>query len=157
MAPSYKTYTPKHAELTHDWFIVDATGQTLGRVATEVARLLRGKHKPMFSPHLDTGDFVIVINADKVVVSGQKGRDKLYHHHTMYPGGLRTINFQDQLARHPTRPVYDAIKGMLPHNRLGRAIITKLKVYAGAEHPHHAQQPKEYKLEYAGAVQSDQA
>lgn len=144
-----KTYSPKAADIKHDWYVVDAAGQTLGRVATEVARLLRGKHKPMYSTHIDTGDYVIVINAKDIVVTGNKAIDKTYVHHTMYPGGFREINFRDQLAKHPTRPVYDAIKGMLPHNRLGREMLGKLKVYAGAEHPHNAQTPKEYKLEYS--------
>ncbi len=156
MTVTYKTYTPKTAEIKHEWYIVDAAGQTLGRVATEVARLLRGKHKPIYSPHMDTGDYVIVINAKDIVVTGNKLNDKVYVHHTMYPGGFRQINFKDQLAKHPTRPVYDAIKGMLPHNRLGRAMISKLKVYADADHPHQAQTPKEYKLEYARAVQTEE-
>ncbi len=143
-----KTYTPKAADIKHEWFIVDAAGQTLGRVATEVAHILKGKHKPIYATHMDTGDYVIIINAKDIVVTGGKALKKKYVHHTMYPGGFREINFQDQLAKHPTRPIYDAIKGMLPHNRLGREMLTKLKVYAAAEHPHGAQQPKELKLEY---------
>ncbi len=149
MSMTFKTYSPKPPEIKQEWHIVDATGQTLGRLATEVARLLKGKHKPMYSPHMDTGDYVIVINAKDIVVTGGKALKKTYVHHTMYPGGFREINFQDQLAKHPTRPVYDAIKGMLPHNRLGREMITKLKVYADDQHPHGAQKPKEFKLEYA--------
>lgn len=144
-----KTYSPKAADIKHEWYVVDAAGQTLGRVATEVARLLRGKHKPMYSTHIDTGDYVIVINAKDIAVTGNKATDKVYVHHTMYPGGFRQISFRDQLAKHPTQPVYDAIKGMLPHNRLGREMLGKLKVYAGSEHPHNAQTPKEYKLEYS--------
>ena len=151
-----KTYSPKPPEITHEWYIVDATGQTLGRVATEVARLLRGKHKPIYSPHMDTGDYVVIINAKDIVVTGAKGLNKKYVHHTMYPGGFREINFQNQLAKHPTRPIYDAIKGMLPHNRLGSEMLGKLKVYAGAEHPHHAQQPKEFTLEYTAARVEEQ-
>ncbi len=147
-----KTFTPKTAEIKHEWYIVDAQGQTLGRVATEVARLLRGKHKAIYSPHMDTGDYVIVINAKDIVVTGKKLTDKVYVHHSQHPGGFRSIAFRDQLAKHPTRPVYDAIKGMLPHNRLGRAMLDKLKVYAEAEHPHGAQQPKEYTLEYARPI-----
>lgn len=143
-----KTYTPKPGDIKHEWHVVDAAGQTLGRVATEVANLLRGKHKPIYSLHVDTGDFVVIINAKDIVVTGGKPLKKFYVRHSMYPGGFRQVNFQDQLAKHPTRPIYDAVKGMLPHNRLGRAMITKLKVYPGAEHPHQAQQPKEYKLEY---------
>jgi large subunit ribosomal protein L13 len=144
-----KTYSPKAADIKPEWYVVDAAGQTLGRVATEVARLLRGKHKPIYSPHADTGDYVVIINAKDIVVTGNKPTDKIYYHHTMFPGGLRQIAFRDQLAKHPTRPIYTAIKGMLPHNRLGRAMIGKLRVYAGPDHPHTAQTPKEYKLEYA--------
>ncbi|HEX2915043.1 MAG TPA: 50S ribosomal protein L13 [Chloroflexia bacterium] len=146
-----KTFTPTPQEIKHEWYIVDAAGMTLGRVASEVAKLLKGKHKPIYATHMDTGDYVIVINAKDIVVTGNKLADKKYVHHTMYPGGFREINLQDQLAKHPTRPVYDAVKGMLPRNRLGNAMLSKLKVYAGAEHPHGAQQPKEYKLEYTSA------
>lgn len=153
MSTTFKTFTPKLAEIKRDWYIVDAEGQTLGRVATEVARLLRGKHKPIFAPHMDTGDYVIIINASKIVLTGNKPQNKKYVHHTMYPGGFREINFAKQIVKHPTRPIYDAVKGMLPHNRLGRAMIGKLKVYEGAEHPHEAQQPKEFKLEYTGSNQ----
>jgi len=148
-----KTYSPKppEIEVTREWYIVDAAGQTLGRVATEVARLLRGKHKAIYSPHMDTGDYVIVINAKDIVVTGNKAQQKLYIHHTMHPQGFRQINFADQLKKHPTWPVEEAITGMLPHNRLGRAMAGKLKVYAGSEHPHEAQKPKEFKLEYTAA------
>ena len=145
-----KTYSPKPPEITHEWYVVDAAGQTLGRVATEVAILLKGKHKPIYATHMDTGDYVVIINAKDIVVTGKKLSDKKYVHHTMYPGGFREITLQDQLAKHPTRPIFDAVKGMLPKNRLGRAMLGKLKVYEGAEHPHTAQQPKEYKLEYTG-------
>lgn len=150
MTQMQKTYSPKPPEITHEWYIVDAAGQTLGRIATEVAILLKGKHKPIYATHMDTGDYVVIINAKDIVVTGKKLTDKKYVHHTMYPGGFREIALQDQLAKHPTRPIFDAIKGMLPHNRLGRAMLGKLKVYEGAEHPHTAQQPKEYKLEYTG-------
>ncbi len=145
-----KTFTPTPPDIKREWHIVDAAGLTLGRVATEVATLLRGKHKPIYSPHMDTGDYVIIINAKDIVVTGNKSSDKLYIHHTMHPQGFRQINFNDQLKKHPTWPLEDAIKGMLPHNRLGRAMAKKLKVYAGSEHPHTAQQPKEYKFTYTG-------
>jgi large subunit ribosomal protein L13 len=144
----FKTYSPKPPEITRQWHVIDAAGQTLGRVATEAAILLRGKHKPIYSPHMDTGDYVIIINAQDIVVTGNKANDKLYIHHTMHPQGFRQTNFADRIKKHPTWPLEDAIKGMLPHNRLGRAMAKKLKVYAGAEHPHSAQQPKEYKLHY---------
>jgi large subunit ribosomal protein L13 len=122
---------------------VDAQGKTLGRLATRIAAVLKGKHKPIYSPSLDTGDYVIVINADKVVVTGRKLDDKFYYRHTGYPGGLRKINLRDQLARHPERVLTTAVRGMLPHNRLGRAMVKKLKVYAGADHPHAAHKPKQ--------------
>lgn len=144
-----KTFTPKPPEINREWYILDAKGQTLGRVATEVARILRGKHKAMFTPNIDTGDYVVIINAADIVVTGKKSNDKIYYWHTMHPGGFRQERFSDRIRRHPTWPLYEAIQGMLPHNRLGRAVIKKLKVYAGPEHPHGAQQPKEIKLEYA--------
>jgi large subunit ribosomal protein L13 len=144
-----KTFSPKQEDIKREWYVVDASGQTLGRVATEVAILLRGKHKAIYAPHADTGDNVIIINADKIVVTGKKDTDKIYYHHTMYPQGFRQIAFRDQLVKHPTWPLEDAIRGMLPHNRLGRAMISKLYIYAGDKHPHGAQQPKEYKLQYA--------
>ncbi len=145
---SNSTYTPRPPDIKREWHIVDAKGQTLGRVATEVARLLRGKHKAIYAPHMDTGDFVVIINAAEIVVTGNKAKDKIYYHHTMWPGGFRQENFSDRLHRHPTWPLHDAIQGMLPHSRLGRAMIKKLKIYPGAEHPHAAQMPKEFKLEY---------
>jgi large subunit ribosomal protein L13 len=135
---------------------VDAAGQTLGRVATEVAILLKGKHKPIYATHMDTGDYVIIINAKDIVVTGNKLADKKYYRHSQYPGGFREVTLGDQLEKHPTRPIFDAVKGMLPKNRLGRAQLEKLKVYEGAEHPHTAQQPKEYKLEYTGPREGDQ-
>jgi len=146
-----KTYTPKPPEIEalRQWYVVDAAGQTLGRLSTEVARLLRGKHKPIYSPHIDTGDYVIILNAKDIVLTGKKTNQKLYIHHTGHPQGFRQINFADQIKKHPTWPVEEAVKGMLPHNRLGRAMAKKLKVYAGTDHPHQAQQPKEFKLPYA--------
>ncbi len=136
------TYAPKAADITRDWYVVDAEGMVLGRVATEVARVLRGKHKPTFAPYIDTGDHVIVINADKVTLTGNKLRDKMVHRHSGYPGGLRSESYGDLLARRPADAVRRSIVGMLPHNRLGRAQARKLRVYAGAHHPHAAQQPQ---------------
>jgi len=141
-----KTYTAKPETVKRDWLIVDAEGLTLGRLASAVALRLRGKHKPEFTPHVDTGDNIIIINADKVAVTGKKAQDKMYYRHTGYPGGIREINFDDLQARRPGRVVELAVKGMLPKNPLGRAMFTKLKVYAGTEHPHAAQQPKELKV-----------
>lgn len=141
-----KTYTAKPETVKREWFVIDAEGATLGRLATLVATYLRGKHKPEYTPHVDTGDNIIVINADKVAVTGAKALDKMYYRHTGYPGGLREINFNDLQTRKPGRVVELAVKGMLPRNPLGRAMFTKLKVYAGTEHPHTAQQPKELKV-----------
>jgi large subunit ribosomal protein L13 len=145
-----KTFSPKPADVeeARKWYVIDATGLTLGRIATEVAHVLRGKHKAIYSPHMDTGDNVVVINAEKLVVTGNKAADKLYYRHSGYPGGFRATTFEDRMKRHPTWPIYDAVRGMLPHNRLGRAMIKKLRVYEGAEHPHGAQQPEELKLKY---------
>ncbi len=137
-----RTYSTKPAEIERQWFVVDARGQTLGRLASEIAKILKGKHKPIYTPHLDTGDFVIVINAGKVHVTGNKMDQKMYYRHSGYPGGLKSITLREQLKRHPTRVIRSAVKGMLPHNRLGRATLKKLKVYAGDAHPHEAQQPK---------------
>ncbi|MES2562570.1 MAG: 50S ribosomal protein L13 [Pseudomonadota bacterium] len=137
-----KTFSAKSHEVQRDWFILDATGKVLGRVATEVARRLRGKHKPEFTPHVDTGDYIVVVNADKLRVTGNKTKDKLYHRHTTYPGGLYTTNFEKLQAKHPERVLQLAVKGMLPKGPLGYAMIKKMKVYAGAEHPHSAQQPQ---------------
>ena len=141
-----KTYSQKASEVQRDWYVVDATDQTLGRLATQIATLLRGKHKPTFSPNLDGGDFVVVVNAEKVHVTGRKEDQKTYHRHSGYPGGLRSRPLREQLERRPTEVIRKAVKGMLPRNRLGRAQIGKLKVYAGPEHPHAAQQPKPYTL-----------
>ncbi len=142
-----KTYVTKKDAIQHDWYVVDAAGQNLGRLATRVAAVLRGKHKPIFTPSLDTGDFVVVINVEKITVTGAKLEDKEYFDYSGYPGGLRTTTLREQLSKHPDRVLTHAVKGMLPHNRLGRAMLKKLKIYAGPEHPHQAQQPKEMKLE----------
>ena len=137
-----KTFTAKPAEVKRDWYVIDATGKTLGRMATEIARRLRGKHKPEYTPHIDTGDYIVVINAEKVAVTGNKASDKQYHHHTGYIGGLKTTTFEKLVVEKPERIINEAVKGMLPKNPLGRAMFRKLKVYAGPEHQHAAQQPK---------------
>jgi large subunit ribosomal protein L13 len=139
------TYTPKLGDITPAWYLIDAEGKTLGRLATTVARLLRGKHKPEFTPFLDTGDFVIVINAAKIRVTGKKMQDKVYHSYSGYQSGLKTINFEDLLAKKPEMIIEFAVKGMLPKGPLGRKVFKKLNVYAGAEHPHGAQKPEVYK------------
>ena len=136
-----KTYSAKPGEVTQHWFVVDADGQTLGRLATRIATVLRGKHKPQFTPHVDTGDFVIVLNAAKVQLTGRKMEQKLYHRYSGYPGGLRSLSAQHVRDNDPERMIRQAVKGMLPKNRLARQLIKKLKVYPGAEHPHQAQQP----------------
>jgi large subunit ribosomal protein L13 len=141
-----KTYSAKPEDIKRDWYVVDATDMALGRLASQVAQILRGKHKPIFTPHMDTGDFVIVINAEKIRLSGTKADSKQYFHHTGFPGGTRFRSFKDTLNQHPERIVEHAVKGMLPHNRLGRALFKKLKVYAGNEHPHQAQLPKPLEL-----------
>ena len=137
-----KTVSTKPADVTRDWFVVDAEGKTLGRMASEIARLLRGKHKPEYTPHVDTGDYIIVVNAEKVRVTGNKAKDKMYYRHTGYPGGLRSMSFEKMIDHAPERVVEFAVKGMLPKGPLGRAMYAKLKVYAGTEHPHQAQQPQ---------------
>jgi large subunit ribosomal protein L13 len=137
-----KTFSAKPHEVQRDWYVVDATGQVLGRVAAEIARRLRGKHKPEFTPHVDTGDYIVVVNAEKLRVTGNKAKDKLYHRHTTYPGGLYTSSFEKIQAKHPERVLQMAVKGMLPKGPLGYAMLKKMKVYPGAEHPHTAQQPK---------------
>lgn len=141
-----KTYSAKPHEIDQKWLLVDAEGQTLGRMATAIATRLRGKHKPEYTPHIDTGDFVVVINADKVRVTGNKAKDKIYHSHSGFPGGLKSISFERLLEKAPERVIKQAVKGMLPRNSLGRAMFKKLKVYAGAEHPHTAQQPESVHL-----------
>ena len=137
-----KTYSAKPGEIDREWYIVDAEGQTLGRLATQIADRLRGKGKPQFTPHVDTGDFVIVVNAEKIQVTGNKLDEKMYYKHSGYPGGLRERTLREQLDRQPTEVLRKAVKGMLPRNKLGRAQLTKLKIYAGPEHPHEAQAPK---------------
>lgn len=137
-----KTYSPKAREIQQDWFVVDATGMTLGRLATTIADTLRGKHKPQFAPHVDTGDYVVVLNCGKVAVTGNKLQQKKYYRHSGYPGGLRERTLAEQLERHPEEVLRHAVKGMLPRNRMGRKQITKLKLYQGAEHPHGNHQPE---------------
>ncbi|HET7718755.1 MAG TPA: 50S ribosomal protein L13 [Acidimicrobiales bacterium] len=137
-----RTYSPKASEITREWWVIDAEGMVLGRLATEVARVLRGKHKPMFAPHLDCGDHVIVVNADKVVLTSGKAEKKTVWRHSGFPGGIKSMSYRDALDRKPAEAVRRTIKGMLPKNRLGAQMLTKLKVYAGPEHPHQAQQPK---------------
>ncbi len=141
-----KTYTAKPKDIKREWFLVDAEGKTLGRLATKIAEILRGKHKPIYTPHLDCGDYVVVINADKIRVTGRKLDQKIYYRHSGYPGGLKSITLRDQLQKHPERVLEAAVRGMLPKNRLGRKMFKKLKVYAGDSHPHQAQQPKTLEL-----------
>jgi large subunit ribosomal protein L13 len=139
----YKSYYPKVAEIDRQWLLVDADGQNLGRLATKVAALLLGKHKPTFTPGVEMGDFVVVVNAQKITVTGtrthSKLTEKMYHHHSGYPGGLKSVNLRDQLASHPDRVIRAAVWGMLPHNKMGRHLIKHLRVYGGAEHPHNTQ------------------
>jgi large subunit ribosomal protein L13 len=137
-----KTYFPKSGDITHNWFLVDARGQNLGRLSSRIARVLLGKEKPTYTPGADTGDYVVVINAELVTVTGNKLRDKIYYRHSNYPSGLTAISLRDQLARFPDRVIRRAVWGMIPHNRYGRNLIKKLKVYAGPDHPHVAQLPK---------------
>jgi large subunit ribosomal protein L13 len=137
-----KTFSAKSHEVKRDWYVVDATNKVLGRVAVEIARRLRGKHKPEFTPHVDTGDYIVVVNVDKLRVTGNKAKDKLYHRHSTYPGGLYTTSFEKLQAKHPERVLQLAVKGMLPKGPLGYAMIKKMKLYAGGDHPHSAQQPK---------------
>ena len=141
-----RTYSPKAGEITRTWHVIDATDVVLGRLASNVAKLLRGKHKTIFAPHVDTGDFVIIINADKVVLTGDKKKQKMDYRHSGFPGGLRATSYSDLLETNPRRVVEKAVKGMLPHNKLGRQQITKLKVYTGSDHPHAAQLPVPYEL-----------
>ena len=141
-----KTFTAKNETVQRDWYIVDAAGQTLGRLATEIASRLRGKHKPEYTPHVDTGDYIVVINAEQVRVTGNKTSDKIYYSHTGFPGGIKEISFEKLIAKAPERVIEAAVKGMLPRNPLGRDMYRKLKVYAGTNHPHAAQQPQELKI-----------
>ncbi len=137
-----KTISAKEAEIQRDWYVIDAQGQTLGRLATRTATILRGKHKPLYTPHVDCGDYVIIINAEKVHATGQKMSQKKYYRHSGYPGGIKEISLRDQLQKFPERVLEAAVRGMLPKNRLGRRMFKKLKVYPGPNHPHEAQQPK---------------
>jgi large subunit ribosomal protein L13 len=157
MPPSYKstaligenlmkTYSAKPETVKREWLVVDAANQTLGRLATEVALRLKGKHKPEYTPHVDTGDYIVVINAEKIQVTGNKALDKIYYHHSGFPGGMKSISFEKLIDHKPEQVIELAVKGMLPKNPLGRAMFRKMKVYAGTEHPHAAQQPQELKL-----------
>ncbi len=141
-----KTFSAKPAEVKRDWYVIDAEGQTLGRLATEIARRLRGKHKPEYTPHVDTGDYIIVVNAEKIGVTGNKENDKIYHHHTGYVGSLKSVSLGKLRGTFPDRIINSAVEGMLPKNPLGRAMFKKLKVYAGPSHDHQAQQPKVLEL-----------
>jgi large subunit ribosomal protein L13 len=141
-----RTYVPKEGEISRDWVVMDAADQVLGRLATEVARILRGKHKPDYTPYLDTGDFVVIVNAERVRLTGAKLDDKVYYRHTGRPGSLKSETARERLDKHPERVIQAAVWGMLPKNRLGRKLLRKLKVYAGPEHPHEAQQPKTHTL-----------
>ena len=142
-----KTYSAKPLEVERKWYLIDAEGKTLGRLATVVANILRGKIKPQYTPHIDTGDFVIVINADKIQVTGNKETDKKYYRHSGYPGGLKVTSFKELMGKNPVAAIEKAVKGMLPHNTLGQEQFNKLKVYAGSEHPHEAQKPTVYEME----------
>ena len=142
-----KTYYAKPNEVEREWVLIDATDQVLGRVAAKAAKILRGKHKPQYTPHVDTGDFVVIINADKIRVTGNKETGKVYYRHSGYPGGLKSETFAEAMAKHPERVIEHAVKGMLPKTTLGRAMGMKLKVYAGAEHPHQAQNPRQIEVE----------
>ena len=137
-----KTYIAKKETARHNWYVVDATDKTLGRLATTIANHLRGKHKAEFTPHVDTGDYVVVVNAEKVRVTGNKAQDKQYYHHTGFPGGIKSINFEKLIEKAPERVIESAVKGMMPKNKLSHAMMGKLKIYAGSDHPHAAQQPK---------------
>ena len=141
-----KSYMARPREVERKWFLIDAEGQTLGRLATEIARLLRGKNKPHYTPHVDTGDFVVVVNAEKVAVTGRKAEQKVYYRHSGYPGGLKKTSYEEMLERKPTEILRRAVKGMMPRTRLGRQQFKKLKVYAGPEHPHDAQAPESYEV-----------
>jgi large subunit ribosomal protein L13 len=141
-----KTYSAKPESVERDWYIVNAEGKTLGRLAAEVAHRLRGKHKPEYTPHVDTGDYIVIVNAEKVSVTGNKAKNKMYHRHSGYPGGLYSMSFEKLIDKAPERVIQSAVKGMLPRNPLGRAMFKKLKVYAGEEHPHTAQQPQSLEI-----------
>lgn len=143
-----KTYMPKAGEVERKWYVVDAKGKTLGRLASQVANILRGKHKPIFSPHVDTGDFVIIINAEEVRLTGKKKDQKMHRYHTGYPGGLKEIPYEKLLKEKPQKAVYEAVWGMIPHNRLGRKMVKKLKIYKGPEHKHQAQMPEKLEFDF---------
>lgn len=145
-ATTVRTYTPKPADIERRWHVIDATDVVLGRLASQTARLLRGKHKAIYAPHLDTGDFVIIVNAGRVALTGSKREQKRAYRHSGYPGGLKSVSYVELLDKRPARAVEQAVKGMLPHNSLGRRMLSKLKVYAGPTHPHQAQQPVPYQL-----------
>ena len=141
-----RTFTPKAEDIQREWFVIDAAGLTLGRLASQISSVLRGKHKPIYAPHVDCGDFVVVINAHKIRVTGRKLDQKFYYRHSGYPSGLKAVSLRDQLDQHPDRVIRLAVRGMLPKNRLGRQMIKKLKIYATPDHPHEAQQPKPFQL-----------
>lgn len=141
-----KTVSARKESVTRSWYVVDATDKTLGRMSTEIANRLRGKHKPEFTPHVDTGDYIVVVNAEKIRVTGNKSEGKMYHHHTGYPGGIKSVNFAKMMEKAPEKTIEKAVKGMMPRNKLSRTMLSKLKVYAGSEHPHTAQQPTPLEL-----------
>ena len=143
-----KTFSPKPEDITREWFVVDAEDQILGRLANQIAHRLRGKHKPEFAPHVDSGDFIVVVNCEKIKVTGKKMADKMYYRHTGYPGGLKEANLETMLEKKPEDVIRKAVQGMLPKNRLGRAMMKKLKIYVGTEHPHTAQNPQALELKY---------
>ena len=151
-----RTYTPKPADITRQWHVIDATDVVLGRLASQAARLLRGKHKPIYAPHVDTGDFVIIVNAAKVALTGAKREQKIAYRHSGYPGGLKQVRYTELLEKRPERAVEKAIQGMLPHTTLGRAMAGKLKVYTGPEHPHQAQQPVPYEITQVSQLKAAQ-
>ena len=141
-----KTFSAKKESVQHSWYVVDATDKTLGRLSTQIANRLRGKHKPEYTPHVDAGDYIVVVNAEKVRVTGNKGTDKIYHRYTGYPGGIKSLSFNELIEKTPERAIQKAVKGMMPRNKLSTAMLSKLKVYAGSEHPHTAQQPTPLEL-----------
>ncbi|HHV83425.1 MAG TPA: 50S ribosomal protein L13 [Tepidanaerobacter syntrophicus] len=141
------TFMAKKEEVKRDWYVIDAAGKPLGRIAAQVVTILRGKHKPIYTPHVDTGDYVVIVNADKVILTGKKMENKVYYHHTNYPGGIKSESFESLINRAPEQVLYKAVWGMLPHNTLGRKMIKKLKIYSGDKHPHEAQQPKALNIE----------
>jgi len=143
-----KTYMPKSGQVERKWYVVDAKGKILGRLASQVASILRGKNKPIYSPHVDTGDYVIIVNAAEVELTGKKKQQKMYRYHTGHPGGLKEMSYEKLLKQKPEKAVYEAVWGMIPHNRLGRKVVKKLKIYRGSEHKHHAQKPEKLELDF---------